>query len=99
MIRAMLVAYDDADKTWGYEPGPRQAAAQELDTPTCATCRWAQPQNPFDDLAANRHITLRCAKLTSDSDSRAHANINAEYGHAPAFLVAPDFGCVQWEGK
>jgi hypothetical protein len=51
---------------------------------SCATCRWAE------DYKGN----LRC-DLVRDVRSKAFIATNDD----AELMVAPDFGCTQWEGK
>ena len=53
---------------------------------SCATCRWAQ-------VEVGRIMT--CGRADEDGNLMQP---DAPGGCA-ALVVAPDFGCVQWEGK
>lgn len=52
--------------------------------PSCATCKWAE---------VDSH-DLRCGRTMSPDGSLAYVD-NGD----GMFIVAPTFGCVQWEGK
>ena len=114
-LKAMLVAYDDAEKGWPYPVGPREAAAQELATPSCATCRWARTTKEGDeDDAIDRNLAragfpLRCelaemVPLQFKQDGavimQSRLCVTMDGSEYRGDLyVKPDFGCVQWEGK
>jgi len=88
-IRAMLVAYDDSDKSWGYPIGPYEAATHELETPTCATCKWAEVA-----AALPRGFDGNTLVCNDPSDALA-----VDCAGPAEVYVKPEHGCVQWEGK
>lgn len=82
---------DDAGKVVKYSLG------EYRNSRTCATCRWAA--EPFEKspnhliclLADEEGSKMGCGIVTLDDLSLAKG--------AADLIVAPDFGCVQWEGE
>lgn len=94
----MLVAYDDLQPV----TGARDAAAQGLPTPSCATCLFSTPL--MDPVGK---YTLTCMR----ADDAEIGLIDPEYPNPTnaaawdgerldgSIFVTPDFGCVQWEDR
>lgn len=57
---------------------------------SCATCRWAQAPAPVG-------YTMLACRRVDQLDSPFLAS--GDHGYGATLLVAPDFGCVQWEAK
>lgn len=61
---------------------------------TCATCRWAEHDHERGGPWAA--LTMRCTRPCNPEYEHAQGSLAHWYED---LIVAPTFGCVQWEGK
>lgn len=89
-------AFSEGDIEWAraaHLVGNPDVATDPTVPGRCATCRWAVAH----DEGKPRQRFLECLRWKEDDGL---FQPGSEYADGPDYLyVAPDFGCVQWEGK